>query len=52
MSKEMQYYEPDGFDTDQSMRDIKFEDVKSDQSDFSGSDDDSEYRSIMKQNKK
>lgn len=51
MTKELRYFEPEKFDTDESMREIDFDDVKSN---YSGSDfsDDSQYSSIMKQNKK
>lgn len=42
MSKELMYYEPEKFETDESMRDIKFDDVKSDYShECEYSDDDS-----------
>ena len=51
MSKELKYYQPDKFGTDDSMKDIKFDDVKSDYS-ISDCSEDSQYSSIMKQNKK
>lgn len=52
MTKELRYFEPEKFETDESMCDIDYDDVKSNYSACDYSDDDSQYSSIMKQNKK